>query len=373
MEQHQSSVTQQTAQPMAQQTAQPSKVTEYPFEFRGTGGEFFKIWIVNVLLTIATLGIYSAWAKVRTLRYFYGNTFLNGRSFEYLASPLAILKGRIIAVALFLLYGFLSGAYPLVGAVMLLLFFFLSPLIVVRALRFQFRMSAFQNIRFNFVGSYAEAAKIYIGWTILSVLTLGILYPVLHQRFVKYYISNTRYGDELFDNSSPLGKFYNIYIIMFVVAMVIFTLAGISGFVFTGMAQVVGGGDPDAAAAAAIPMLITIYGAMILFYLIMFAVMKSTMTNLILNHTFIEDDSCFDSDLKFGKMLWILFTNLLALIVTLGLAYPWAKVRLARYRAEHTRLNAYKSIDSIVSSQKVEKTGALGEEMGEVFDMDISI
>ncbi|RYZ95608.1 MAG: DUF898 family protein, partial [Proteobacteria bacterium] len=31
-------------------------------EFRGQAGEFFRIWIVNTLLTILTLGIYSAWA-----------------------------------------------------------------------------------------------------------------------------------------------------------------------------------------------------------------------------------------------------------------------------------------------------------------------
>ncbi len=354
---------------------EPKKLTEYPFEFRGNGGEFFKIWIVNILLTVATLGIYSAWAKVRTLRYFYGNTFLNERSFEYLANPLAILKGRIIAVVLFLLYGFLSGAYPIAGAVMLLLFFLLSPLIVVRALRFQFRMSAFQNIRFNFVGSYLEAAKIYIGWSILSVLTLGILYPVLHQRFVKYFVSNTRYGDEKFENHSPLGKFYNIYIILFVVAFVMFTAAGIAGVAFSGLAQVSNGGqvDPETAKAAMIPMLVAVYGVMLLFYLIVFAVMKSTIVNLIMNYTSIEDDSYFDSDLKFGGMLWILSVNLVAIIFTFGLAYPWAKVRLARYRAEHTRLNASRSIDSIVSSQKIEKTGAFGEEMGEVFDMDISI
>ena len=36
-----------------------------PLEFRGNGYEYFRIWIVNILLTIMTLGIYSAWAKVR--------------------------------------------------------------------------------------------------------------------------------------------------------------------------------------------------------------------------------------------------------------------------------------------------------------------
>lgn len=47
-------------------------------QFTGKGSEYFGIWIVNLLLTILTLGIYSAWAKVRRLQYFYRNTQLAG-------------------------------------------------------------------------------------------------------------------------------------------------------------------------------------------------------------------------------------------------------------------------------------------------------
>ena len=43
-------------------------------EFRGDPKEYFRIWIVNLALTILTLGIYSAWAKVRKQRYFYLST-----------------------------------------------------------------------------------------------------------------------------------------------------------------------------------------------------------------------------------------------------------------------------------------------------------
>ena len=67
-----------------------------PFTFTGTGREYFGIWIVNILLTILTLGIYSAWAKVRRTRYFYGNTRLAGASFDYHARPVQILIGRIV-------------------------------------------------------------------------------------------------------------------------------------------------------------------------------------------------------------------------------------------------------------------------------------
>ena len=54
--------------------------------FGGSGFEYFKIWIVNILLTILTLGLYYPWAKVRKNRYFYGNTSLDERNFEYHAT-----------------------------------------------------------------------------------------------------------------------------------------------------------------------------------------------------------------------------------------------------------------------------------------------
>src|SRR5262249_21595176 len=74
------------------------------FMFRGTGSEYFRIWIVNLALTVLTLGIYSAWATVRTRRYFRGNTFLGDHSFDYHASPVRILIGRAIALVLLVSY-----------------------------------------------------------------------------------------------------------------------------------------------------------------------------------------------------------------------------------------------------------------------------
>jgi len=66
--------------------------------------EYFKIWIVNILLTILTLGIYAAWATVRNNRYFYSNLYLDDNNFRYLAEPIQILKGRLIAIAVLVIY-----------------------------------------------------------------------------------------------------------------------------------------------------------------------------------------------------------------------------------------------------------------------------
>src|SRR5260370_28452580 len=81
-------------------------------EFTGTAAEYFRIWIVNLFFTLATLGIYSAWAKVRKRRYFYGSTRLDGDSFDYFASPKAILNGRIIALSVGASYGLPRALYP---------------------------------------------------------------------------------------------------------------------------------------------------------------------------------------------------------------------------------------------------------------------
>ena len=75
-----------------------------PLTFTGTGAEYFRIWIVNLALTLITLGVFSAWAKVRRLQYFYRHTRLAGAGFDYHGNPIAILKGRIVGLVLFGLY-----------------------------------------------------------------------------------------------------------------------------------------------------------------------------------------------------------------------------------------------------------------------------
>src|SRR6266700_1306924 len=121
--------------------------------FTGEAGEYFRIWIVNLCLSVVTLGIYSAWAKVRRKRYFYGNTLLEDAAFEYLADPKAILKGRIIVVAAFAVYSVAGQINPLAGPLLGLVLLGVLPWLIVRALRFNAVNSAHRNVRFAFTAS----------------------------------------------------------------------------------------------------------------------------------------------------------------------------------------------------------------------------
>jgi len=340
----------------------------YPFKFTGSGGEFFKIWLVNILLTIITVGIYSAWAKVRTLRYFYGNTILHQASFEYLASPVQILKGRIIAVVLFIVFGFVSSLNPLIAIALLFLFMFATPYIVIRAIRFQHRMSAYKNIRFDFDGQLGEGFMVYLVWPFLSTFTAGLLYPFVHQKLVAFYMSNSRYGTAQFKSTADIGSFYKLYLILFAMIVGVIVLGAIiistMGMSFSQ--------DVEAFKEHSFTIIAGAYGAMFVLYFIIYAFVSSLITNLIMNTLILNESIHFRSKLPLLGMAWLLFTNTLLIVFTLGLAYPWAKVRLAHYRAERTHVVTAASLDEFLGSDVANST-ALGDEVAGMFDVDVAV
>jgi uncharacterized membrane protein YjgN (DUF898 family) len=65
-------------------------------------------------------------------------------------------------------------------------------------------------------------------------------------------------------------------------------------------------------------------------------------------------------------------SNWLLTIVTLGLFWPWAKVRVAAYRAKHMALLAAGNLDSFVAGEAT-SAAALGDEAADMFDMDVAL
>ncbi|TMG98330.1 MAG: DUF898 domain-containing protein, partial [Betaproteobacteria bacterium] len=135
---------------------------DVPLRFHGAQRRVFPDLVVSLFLSVVTLGIYSAWGKVRKKRYLYSHTELDGTGFEFRAAPLAILRGRVIALVL--LGGFaLSGhVLPIMQLVFIIILLVLTPWIVVAASRFNARNSAWRNITFGFDGGIQEAAKVFL-------------------------------------------------------------------------------------------------------------------------------------------------------------------------------------------------------------------
>lgn len=335
--------------------------TQARLEFSGRAGEYFRIWIVNVFLTIITVGIYSAWAKVRRNRYLYGSTSLDGAAFDYLADPVAILKGRLLAVGLLALYSASGHFAPLLQSLLALLFLPFLPWIVVRARKFTLRNTAYRNIRFDFNARKREAAAVYIGWPILIPLSMGLLYPFYVWRRAQFLIARSAYGAQGIQFRANTGAYYRAYLKFGALFALVFALG--TGFFVLGLAQT---DDGSRLAAVLLALLATFFALLATFSYKDACVANLTWSGIALSGM---QTRC---TLETRRLYWIALSNLFAVLLSAGLLVPWATIRMARYRIAAVRLDGAQNLDALVGSQS-ERIGAAGEEIGEFLGIDIGL
>ncbi len=320
-----------------------------PLAFHGTGSDYFRIWIVNIILSVITLGIYSAWAKVRRKQYFYGNTRIQDASFEYLADPKKILYGRLIVVVGFVGYSAVSELLPIVGAILGLAFIFILPWLVVKSMSFNARNSSIRNIRFDFTGTVRQAGIEYVLWPFLAVLTLGALSPYVYYRQKKFLVENSRYGTARFSFTATAKDYYRIFLAALVPILIGILAIAATGFLF--------------APASALVVLVL--------YLYLLAFFSVKTTNLLYNSSRLGPHR-MAAALKINEYLVLVVVNSLATAFTLGLFHPWAKVRIYRYKIGRLTLIPGASLDEFVAAEK-QQVSAIGEEAGDFFDVDIGL
>ena len=312
------------------------------FKFNGRAGEYFAIWIVNICLSVITLGIYSAWAKVRRKRYFYGNTLLNDSAFEYLASPWAILKGRLIVVAAFLAYSVSNQFNPLIGLALVLAFMVLVPWVVVKALRFNARNTAHRNVRFGFAGGYGRLV-VSVGLPALAALvTLGIAFPYFLYRKDRFLVENTAYGAAPFGFHASAGNYYWASFKIFLVGL---------GFLI---------GSVVTLGIGALPL-----------YLLARSYAIATMARVRWGNTSLGELR-FACAWSTGGLFGLYFVNILALIGSFGLLVPWTAIRTARYQLENLSLGPPSALDSFVAANE-QQVSAIGDEVGDMVGFDFGL
>ncbi|MEM9032112.1 MAG: YjgN family protein [Pseudomonadota bacterium] len=326
------------------------------FEFRGSAGEWFGIWIVNLVLTILTVGIYSAWAKVRRNKYFYQNTYVAGRNFDYHATGLQILIGRIIIIVGFVVFSVVS-AIPLVGLVALLALLVALPWLLVRSMKFNAQMSSWSNVRFRFLGGYGGAFLTYIVYPILCAITLYLTFPFLDRARKRFTMNNHSLGKHGFAFDAPIGGFYRAFFVA--AAWIIGVTLVVVALTFPGIPAIqtaIESEDPMVIA----PMVIGVYVWVFLALIPAATIYTAMVRNVSLSNLELEGGHAFHSNVSPGRLIWITVSNALITAVSLGLMLPWAQVRVARYLATHTILLPGPSLDNFLGQIEAEST-ALGD------------
>lgn len=367
------------------------------FEFTGSGSEYFRIWVVNLLLTILTLGVYSAWAKVRRLQYFYRNTRVAGAIFDYHGDPKAILKGRVLALTLVAAYKISYDiSVPATIAIALMLAA-IMPWLLARSFRFKMINSSYRGLRFRFCGTVAEAYRTLILfplvlaatglflWSLvtsfskspgfgvilltvlLPLLVLGVTVPLAHYLLKRYQHDNAYFGQTPFFFHARARDFFKIY----GKAVGLFFLgtipAGIFGFLtaraFAFLQSTMFGWLFGLLYAA-----VSAYA----FYLFVRPYLESRLQNTIWNQTELGEHR-FESTASARKLLWIHAGNLALITLTFGLYKPFAAIRLVRYRVQCMRLIPYENLEDFLADQSADNAGAIGQEAGDLFDIDIAL
>ncbi len=375
----------------------PQDTQQFRFRFTGTGGEYFAIWIVNLLLSIVTLGIYSAWAKVRREQYFHRNTLLDDHPFEYTGDPVRILLGRIVALVVIGVGSVLQEVNLQLALGVTALFLLLFPWVIVRSLRFRARNTRYRNLAFSFTGTTWGAIKAYFwiyvallpslaaallmypelqaiednpelakspqftnsllmlgGGGMLTVLLFLLLWPAYQCHVRAFLHRHIRYGNAQGDFSGAVSAFYGAVFRAFGVGVLALLLI---------------------AAVVIVARMFEQPWLMVLAYPVLFlpqAAYSVNLTNVTYAHAHIGSNG-FVSDMRVTPMAWLLFTNLLLLMLTVGLAWAWVKVRMARYRLEHMSLVMVPGTVDAIVGEASQNPSALGEEAAEFLDFDISL
>ncbi len=338
---------------------QPQQVE---LSFSGKRMEYFKIWIVNTLLTIVTLGVFSAWAKVRNNQYLYSKLSIDGHSFRYLAKPMNILKGRMIAVVLMVIYFSLSHFYPLKAPLFMLGLMLFMPMLIRMSLRFSMRMTSYRGVRFDFNGSVGETYKVYGSGLLLTILSLGFGFPYFLKMINQFIYSNVKWGNKSFQSELSASPFYIASILSGVIFMI---LGGL-------MSVILLAGEPTEPTLTSVLLPII----PILLYLVAIAVSQALFAVLVRNEIFenthVPGLARFVSDIKVPGYMWITVTNILMTMATLGLAYPVTVIRKSQYIAENTHVSLTPDVDNVVQDILSEDS-SMGEEVADMFDFDVTI
>jgi len=390
----------------------------YRFNFKAKTGEFLGIWFVNQLLKLITLGFYSPWAKVRTQQYFYGNTELAGGHFQFLANPWVLFSSYLIAVILLALFvssdylfdGGGSVNYIYIG--MVAIYLAITPIFLVMMMSFRLRYSAWRGIAFKFNKDFKGAYRIYLLPAIIVGLLVGsiiapfylavssatellwsiagpgpnsvdfelelihfipaCLFSLLFLAFLPYFdfinsrflARNSSFGTANVCYLANVRDYYIIYS-KWLIATLIVALIWIVVIYLMRSSETEFLAHSDARFwILAVMIVITI-----LYYFIGMAYLKSKRYNLLMGKLEIGDGHRICANTTFLSYFWLMTSNGMIMVMSLGLLRAWVMVRTARYFLNATSLQTNGSLDDFVAAQK-EEVNAFAEEVVDTFDLE---
>jgi uncharacterized membrane protein YjgN (DUF898 family) len=326
-------------------------------EFTGSGSEYFRIWLVNLLLTVATLSLYYPFAKVRRLAYFHGNARVGEQPLGFHGNPWKMLPGHLLIVLFGFQYVISSRYSPTSAPLAIACFALLWPALWRASLQFRLGNTSWRGLRFGFDGSlrgaylsmlpavvpwvaiisigpfvpqpepggeHVTAPGLRMGIAILVVVLLSLVAMPLALAWIKrYQHGHCVYAGQRSRLEAGAGAFYRYALQLLGVSLLVSLVAGL----LLALAIASAGGKVGAGA----------FGAALAFYALFFAVLmpfgQCRLQNLVWGHTRMRELRCH-SRLALRPLALLTLKNLVLTGLTLGLYWPFASVAISRMRLQ---------------------------------------
>jgi uncharacterized membrane protein YjgN (DUF898 family) len=370
-------------------------------KFTGSGSEYFRIWIVNLLLTIVTASLYWPFAKARRIRYFYANTLVDGHALTFHGDPWKMFRGHVLLLVLMGTYSAAGHFSPMAGLVAFVVMAAIWPALWRAGMQFRMGNTGWRGLRFGFTGTlkgaYAPALPVWIlsgavlvaqaiggpaglmvngkprfgvveQLVLVAVLGMALVMPWIIAAAKRYQHNGYRIAAQRGELHLGAGSVYwlclkgaGIGLLVFLAGMLLaMGIAGVSAFLTKSQAVI----------------LVSTFVSFGLVYLLLFAMVGPFFTarfqNLLWNRT-TTDDLSFTSQLRFGPLAGLTLKNWLLTALTLGLYRPFAAVHTARMRLEAVSLTMDGDPETWVAGQESASQDAAGDLAGDFFGIDMGL
>lgn len=351
--------------------------------FTGSGSEYFRIWGVNLLLILVTLGFYLPFAKARRIRYFYANTLIDGQALSFHGDPWKMFRGFVLLVLLFGVYIGLGAVSARLSGLAFVLLLLLWPPLWRAGMRFRLTHTSWRGLHFGFSGSVSGAYKVFLpvsvplallmtvpedageglrGLAGVAALAFNFMVPWTLGLAKRYQHNHYRYAHQQartwLEPSQVYGLSFRagfmggvaILIAALVVALVVPSLRGSSSWL-----PMIGAG--------------LVYFAA---YVWVSSAFTAGLQNLAWSRT-ASESILFKSDLETLGLAKLTLTNWLLMVVTLGLYRPFAAIATARLRLEAVTLETTADIDAWAGDEAAQNAHAAGDFAGDFFGVDMGL
>ena len=340
--------------------------------------------IINLLLSMVTLGIYSFWGKTAIRQHIWSSIHINDEPLEYTGTGWELFLGALIVGLLILvplafvqifasfLFAASSTVAVVVQVVVSILVLFLVGVGTYRARRYRLSRSVWRGIRGSLAGSPVSYGVSFLFRYALLVPTLGWAYPWLRVGLNRHITNDMRFGQHPFHFRGSAAPLYMPFATVWVGGAII--VAAIVGLSWGSIdLELLGAGDdsdPVQAQQQGLILLGLLLIGLPIFFVIsglLWVVYKAAELRYFADCTTFGDLQ-FRLDATVWSLITLTLGNILIMLFTLGIGQPFVQRRLIRYVVDRLETNGTVDIAAIQQSQQ--QLDRSGEGLAEAFDID---